>query len=542
MIKQEVIMAAADTKELAQCLALAYFAEHPTYENGKKDLESPHAVGFYSLFSGKESVAMYKTKYLSEQFPIDKLKKEFIIVTDKKTGKVKYHDTARKVYRVAQKFIEYGIISASQLHNYKILDQEDKFVLLLKNTTLYNIKKAFKLPFRIDVLSSVDIMLVRKTSIVKIKKEFEQNFSDDKTILMNSIWSDTDGNTYNNLLQAYLKSKELIQISLKLPTTLSSYISIKKVDFTDLGVAEDIDPYVKLLSAILHDPQNTKKYIEEAINIRFSEFSTGNVLNWVFPVMFNYEKVLHPITKQPLSKHNLKFNLFSQGYGVGWNGQFDLSTVKYQNTQWTGGISVYTFEYFAKAFQDYDKVIKKVVEIRARKFDEICDEFKKKYQDEFNKIMTDYKEASKIVRQDKILFAKVDRDKLKNFFNNMQGSKNITMTNMSLSLQYEISVIEEISDNSSYSPPPVSNSEEYINAHFVHAQLSYFMFYGGKHAELYMKQRMFIMIFGIITKKSYKAINLTDYGGMKNIIQESIIHDGKKVMAEFASTPHYIIS
>jgi len=42
--QQGKIMAAADTKELAQCLAFAYFAENPTFGEPKGNKDSDHAI------------------------------------------------------------------------------------------------------------------------------------------------------------------------------------------------------------------------------------------------------------------------------------------------------------------------------------------------------------------------------------------------------------------------------------------------------------------------------------------------------------------
>jgi len=93
-------MSAVNTKELAQCLAFAYFAEHPKYEKpvGNKDTE--HAIRFYTLVSGRENVTNYKKKYLSNTFPIDKVKKEFAEACEKrgfKKGSLIRREKVRKL-------------------------------------------------------------------------------------------------------------------------------------------------------------------------------------------------------------------------------------------------------------------------------------------------------------------------------------------------------------------------------------------------------------------------------------------------------------
>jgi len=62
----------------------------------------------------------------------------------------------------------------------------------------------------------------------------------------------------------------------------------------------EIDPFIKFLAAILDEPTKAKQMIDKVIEIDFDKFVTHELLNWVFPVNFNYNKLIDPVTKKPL--------------------------------------------------------------------------------------------------------------------------------------------------------------------------------------------------------------------------------------------------
>jgi hypothetical protein len=109
--------------------------------------------------------------------------------------------------------------------------------------------------------------------------------------------------------------------------------------------------------------------------------------------------------------------------------------------------------------------------------------------------------------------------------------------------QYQNEVINTVRGfNKIYAPTRVQ-LKDMINAHFAHAQLSYFLLEGGKNFELYFKQRMFLTIFGLITKMSHKAFDVGNYAGMRNLITQKIQDEaGKEIIHEFKTAPHYIVS
>lgn len=523
-------MAVADTKELAQCLAFAYFAENPDYK------QKGHDVAFFNLFSGKENVSVYKHKYLSNQFPIDAVKKEFV-VSKTPTGKIAFNPTTKKVYLVAKTCIEKKLFKFP-LTDYEFLDQNDSFVLFIKDKCLTNIKTAFELTYKIDSLSAIDVFFVKKSSKAAILKEFNTLFTNKDTILVNAVWGTKLD--YTSITEKYMDSGELVPVSLKLPPTISGNIQVKRVQLHASGDSSiEVDPYIKFLAAILNDPSKTKEYIEKVIEIHYDKFSTGELLNWVFPVTFNYKALTDPTTKQPLAEYNLNFNLFAQGYGAGWNGQFDMSTREHQATQWVGGVSSTTFTKFAEEYPEYHRVANEMVNLRVKCFEDFCNEIDKD-ANLTDAYFSQKQSARSELSQHKILITSTLK-KTTDFFDLLQ--KDIpTKSDMSLLTQYEVKFTDAVRNKKVAFRGDKSKKAKILYGHFVHAQLSYFLLSGGSKMESYFKRRLFMTVFGLITKKSHVVIDDSDYPEMRNLVHKEIFKNKEKVKAEFSTAPHFLIS
>lgn len=529
---------AADTKELAQCLAFAYFAENPNYDKAKGKKESEHALNFYRLFSRNENVSKYKEKYLSDKFPIDLVKKEFKVSLTK-TGKESYHRTAKKVYNVAKECIQKKIFK-HPLQEYEFLDQTDPFVLLIKNQCINNIKKAFGFSFKIDILSSADVFFVRKKKKKEIESDFKKYVSDSETIIYNMIAGEKGLNSYSNLIKKYFDSGDLIPISLKLPDTISANINVKRIELSAKEkISEDLDPFIKFLSAILHKPEKTKEYIDKVIHIDFDNFSMFKNLNWEFPIEFRYKNLKNEETGESLENYNLDFNLYAQGDSAGWNGRFSKTTKKFKGMAYVGGISIDSFESFAMKYHKYNTSITELVKIREKCFKEICSEMEQQDSVSYEKCETLRKKASNEISKKMILYKKLRNKSLIEFFNEYDF---LTLNKRTPENTYRLYQLKVINMIRGFSKEYVPFNENKIDAHYAHAQLSFFLIQGGKNFEIYFKQQMFITIFGLITKTSHIYFDVDDYGKMKNIITSTIRKEGQKdIVAEFETAPHYLV-
>jgi hypothetical protein len=534
-----------EVKEMAQCLAFAYFAENPKYDEPINNKDTEHAIGFYNLFLSSSNVTEYKKKYLSDDFNIVVLKSKLKVTKTEKTKQLSYDPIVKKVYNVARACVESNMFN-SPLKNYKFLDQSDPFTKLIKNETLELIKTAFGFPKtqKIDVLSAVDMFAVKRTEMKKIEADFKKYFGNKDDILKNGVWGESGVNDYASIIGKYFKTRALIPISLKLPNNINSKPHVKIISLNEKNSAADnIDPFLKFLAAILDEPSKTKKIIETVIHIDFDKFSVHEKLNWEFPIDFKYKDLKDPKTGKPIENYNLRFNLFAQGHSAGWNGQFDLSTRAHKDTQWVGGMGIASFERLAKVYPQYNRIISKVVQIRVDEFEKICIKLKESNSEAFEHVES--KQSSALAELKKpVIHYLGSLKKTKDFFDDYDDyAKNRGVNSISSYTQYQNEVINTVRGfNKTYTPTKVQ-LKDMINAHFGHAQLSYFLFEGGKNFELYFKQRMFVTIFGLITKMSHKVFDVGDYTGMRNLITEKIQDEaGKQIIHEFKTAPHYIVS
>lgn len=540
-------MAKVNTKELAQCLALSYFAEHPKYEKPVGNKDTDHAIRFYTLFSGKENVTNYKKKYLSNTFPIDKVKKEFA-VTKTATGKISFHTTAKKVYNVARACVESRMFKFP-LDQYEFLDQDDPFTKMVKDTCLTNIKNAFGFPktIKIDIFSSVDVFFVKSSEKKKIMDDFKSAFNDPKTILRNGIWGKSGTNDYASMMSEYMKAGTLIPVSLKLPVNVTGVPKVKLITLDTKNYAnEDIDPVMKMLAAILDDPSKTKQIINTVIDIDFDKFIIGEQksLSWIFPVNFNFKNLIDPKTRKPIEEYNLRFNLHALFNSAGWNGQFDASTRMHKDTQWVGGLSVPAFERIAKGYPQYLATVKKMVDVRLAVFEKFCLKLKAQNPEVFEELASLRQTAESTLSKQNVLYGSLIKP-VRLFCDRFDDLAKINKkTNDTPSfMQYQNEFINTVAKSNKTYVGAKSSRTKIITAHFTHAQVSYFLTEGNKSFQLYFKQKMFMTIYGTISKTFHKVFDLDDYTAMKNAIQQNIQDEaGKEIIHEFKTAPHYIVS
>ena len=622
-------MAAPVPQELAQCIAFAYFADNPRWdESPADDTKNPHSMKFYELFNNDGKLGTYKEKYLSSQFPLDYIKRTYRLSKTELTGKVVYNITLRKVYKVVKQFLKTTGMSASKLNAYRFYDQNDPFTMLIKDRTLENIKIAFGFSktTKIDVLSAVDIFIVSRYAQSHIKNSFNLHFANTETILNNALWKTEK--SYSEITRKFMDAGELFPISLKLPNQITAQIRVKKVDFTNNKKETNIDPYMKLLSAILAEPGKAAKYIQTVIDIDYKAFDIGRLLNWVFPVNFNYSHLIDPATGKKMEDHNLRFNLFAQGYGVGWNGQFSAVTREHAATQWVGGIGVEIFEKLMDEYPEYKNIVKSLVKIRKEAFDEVNEmivnsDFDSETRSNLDGVITldNANTIKKELSTMRVIHRPDQTKKITEYFRwidlilnlgpvNSTYAKYMDLVALKISSKartaklhaplvpkwiypkkrkdvqmkdriYKAKTVKEISKKellgkngeiirekviirpASYTPSykvsgklvigttPPPFIEDYadaknkiIKAHYVHSQVSLFLFPTMGNTTEYLRERIFLSLFGIVTKKSHKSFKLdsTGFVEMKAIIRNSFMKDNVKHIAEFQTAPHYIIS
>jgi hypothetical protein len=562
-----------NTKEYVQCLAFAYFAVHK-YPTDKESQEN-HMTSFYNLFVTsfdrkkfniqKLSLRLYED-HLGNKFPFIRTIRDYVTKVND-NGKYTAHTTVQIVYDVALELYKSNVIGKNW-KGYEFLDQTDTFTQKVKDESLNKIKNVLGITFKLDMLASFDMFIVNKQKKQQILNEIESHIlkADDATILKNYSLNQ---HTYRTILNRHFYSssnmRALTAVSLKLPSSVSQkkFINIVGTENVKKELSDYIDPYTKFLTlAISSKPNELKSLIENLIKIEYGQFRTeSNVLTWELPVTFRYKDAAQKVfgrDSEPLSDMNYKIMFLAQGYGAGWNG---FVKVGKQGPPWTGGGAASTFEFFYEQYPEYSMVIQKLVQLRAKAFNFVLTgkENGKIDDSKFsNKLKSSYRTSLNEITTRKILVNTIGKkyDKIEEFFN-LYDEENGTKDSI---IMYYVAVINLVRRNIKSSikitdtyasfnmfvgqkkerKATSSETKERIKAHYAHAQLAWFTFIGGKKYQTYMKQRMFLTIYGVISKKGYKIFeNRENINKVKSAITASIKGMPK---AAFDSAPHLLLS
>jgi len=540
-------MSATTSIESLQCFAFAYFAINPTITN-------VHQQNWYDIFditqlSQKEiknkSDLLRSTygNHLSSTFSSNIFENVLTQYgsTLTATKKVSISEYVKKVYLVAKKVAATSLLD--KWSQYVFLDQSDPFTTLVKNDALQRIASAFDMLGKDDLLSPVDMFAVKKTKITTILTDFSKHIinATDEQLLANTVWGNTGKNTYRTLSNKYFKSKSMIGISLKLPEAItgSGIIKIVGTENVDSSLLGFVDPYTKLIAAMLAHPTQTKKLIEDVIDIEFDNFRiTPDLLSWEYPITFRYKDVVDPRTGLELHKQNLRFKLMT------WSSQgFNASWYKGQEApgNWTGGATTIPIGELFVRYNEYSGILNELVKLRRAAFfyaihgstKDPSSIIPKNLKSEYEKALNDV-EKKMILTSDKR--ANVGEAKnLITFLEAYSPSSNkyhVYQTHLVLSTTRPMR-------NSSRN---VTKDPKRLNAHYIACQCAWFLFRGGPSMHKYLKQRMFLSLFGLITKSGYKIFQGNENTVMEDYLQKSFKKNKKNFVAYFNAAPHIVLS
>lgn len=574
-------------KELMQCIAFAHFAVKK-YSNSSKD---DHEEAFYDLFHPdikvtQKTLSEYK-KHLSKNFNFDRIRENW---KSEKTaaGKISVNITTKIVYDVAKQFYLSNLITKN-FNQYEFLDQTDELIDIVKKESLSKILKAIKLPYKVDILSSADMYIVKKSAKRSVISQFKKEILDKSDVyLINNF------DKYNEILIDRWKSHDLFGVSLKLPDTNQNK-NIKIIGVPDNALSKKmkgkVDPFVKFL-AMLADPQtNVQQLIEDTIEI--GDFNLEKAA-WKFPFKFKYKKL-------GLYESDVNFSLMSWpkaqtagGGAAGFNGQF-FNTPGY-SAQWVGGTGIATMESFLFQYPEFTKIMAELKSIRRKAFNycltgsptkapninQVIDtkvpiqlkqvakepvynktgkltkwgltkgerkggiEYaagKKTAQLKVRNLQTLYSSALREISQPVFLTGSGRHTKLVKFF---QEYEKVTGTDDTM-LKY-MSAVTRLCQKKSLNFSGERQTDSMVNTFYEHSQISYFLLRGGPNLHKYLKQRIFLTIFGVITKKAYKVFLKQGGSGLLNstqIVGAIRAQVSKKLVQnikQFDTVPHFYMS
>lgn len=565
-------------KELIQCIAFAHFAVNKYNVRTEKE----HEQSFYDLFDLKKpsqkKISQYK-KYLSNNFKFDLIYNKWKHTTTP-TGNTSVDITVKIVYDVAKQFYLSNLISRN-FSNYEFLDQDDQFVKLIKYESLNRIIKVLKLPYKVDILSSADMYIVKKNFKRKIQSRFTNEI-----IKKSDLYLINNYDKYNKILIDYWKSHSLFGVSLKLPVN-NQQKNIKIVGVPEhilnKKMQKKIDPFSKFLSLLSDKKTNITNLIDDTIEILDFDLSHAS---WKFPYRFKYKKInLYP--------SDVDFNLMSWtkgetagGGSAGFNGSF-VNTVGY-SSQWVGGTGIETLESFISKYSEYKKIMNELISIRKKalnytftgsiwKSPNLNEQIQTDIQINLPMKMSRYQYNSKTQKTKKTylkgkignidygsggnLTARMDIRNIQSLYSSAlreisEPRLNIgSIKNRNISKLFE--EYEKITQNTnmfnlykqtivnlvkkqSLDTDQIGNSA-LLNSFYEHSQLSYYMIRGGKN---FIKKKIFLTIFGVITKKGYVFVNERDLNSSKleNIIRSNAAKVLTKEIKNFDTVPHFYMS
>jgi hypothetical protein len=546
-------MASATTKiEALQCFAFAYFAKNTG------TIDETHEQNWYDIFNpdnlaDPQELRSTYGQYLSGTFSKDQFKKLLLppgkgedkggyqSTKTEKTQRISVHDAVKKVYLVVKKVLSSNLLKQS-FSKYVFLDQSDPFTMMVKDACLDRIADAFSMSGKTDLLSPVDMFIVKKLAKTKIYNEFNLHIinASDNQILSNMAWGTTGKNTYRTISNKFFKSGDLIGISLKLPETIggSGVLKIIGTENVDPKLLNFVDPYTKLIGAMLAHPKDTKKLIQEVIDIEFDNFRiTPDLFSWEYPITFRYSDIIDPRTKLKLHNKNLRFKLFTWG-SAGFNAQWYSNQDAPGN--WTGGASTVPIDELFFKYSEYSTILNELIQLRKEAFFYAIHGSTKDPSSKIPKnLKPDYEKALDDAEKQMILTSDKRSNvgaatRLVKFLEDYSKTKNAYHV-------YQTHLIKSTTKLMKGASKTVTQDPKRLNAHYVACQCAWFLFRGGPNLHKYLKQRMFLSLFGLITKSGYSIFQGNEDTIMENYLQKKF-GQNKKSIAAYHAAPHIVLS
>lgn len=530
-------MAQTNLKESLQCLAFAYFADNP-------NIDSEHEQNWFDLFDPDQTLTGSKLrniygKYLSATYSSNIFESVLEKYKSKqtKTGKISVDAAVKKVYLVVKKVVDTKFFS-KPLKEYKFLDQSDPFTLTVKDACLARIAKVFEMSGKADLLSPADLYVVEREKVTKILLEYNEHIlnATDQELLANMSWGTTGKNTYRTISNKLFSDRDLVGISLKLPETISGagVLKIVGTESVQPHLLDFVDPYTKLISAMIAHPEKTTELIDKVVDIEFDNFRiTPSILSWEYPITFKYKEVLDPrFTNQPLYKNNLRLKLFTWS-NAGFNAQWYKGQGAPGN--WTGGAGTESLGELLIKYNEYPQILDELIEIREQAFyysltgkdKDAASSIDKKYKTLYTQALTD-------IRQKKIITADLSKNLIK-FFKEYSPARNLYDV-------YQTEVVKRATKPMKRASRTVTKDSKRLIAHYVATQCAWFLFRGGEGLHKNLKRRMFLSLFGLITKSGYKIFQGDEDTIMENYIKTIYKKNKRNVTAYFNAAPHIVLS
>ena len=502
------------------------------------------------------------SKYLGSKFAWDLIRFQSGIKgryeganQQKQKLKISYEvdDKLKIAYRIAETSVQTTHMP-NDLGSYLFLGQDDALSVLIKDDCLGKIQKAFAegsdaFKGNAELYSSVDMFFVRRDMYTNIMNDYTANVMQSTTEELLNDMAENSEKTFRNITVKYFSKKKCIPISLKFQGEVNKTPMLTVVgETTDRGADEHVDPYTIAMSRIIKEKRGIDAAINDLIEIRFDRFTiptSGDI--WTYPIEFKYEKFLE-------GRGTMTFNFKSWTSGV-FNGQWEMrvrQSGKSAESAWGGGMGGEAAEYILFRYATFkNTILKKMRGIRVSVFESMVEQgelekvekmLTKERQKtplkhgktsqvlkrETTHMMERYKNVVKELNKENILMKSELSDTV-NFFNSY-AKLHPKLTFNEYCFRVSKALLKGMKEN-------IQNKSNNMES-FKHAQFAYFLFNWGTNneTELLLKKKIFLTIFGVLTKSGYKVF---DKNTMTDLIRKNL-KDGK--VSAYRESPFIFMS
>ena len=552
-------MAQTTPREALTCVAISYFCVNRSYsniedfadiiydyffENNERDITRlksnlPNLFDFKrikDLYSSEEAALAKDTSYVLSAF-----KKDFSEgkrYSSEEDGPTKLDAEIKSAYSTAEILQSTPILG--NLSQYQIYDQASDFMKIVKDDALKNTLNALKLPKEVgsDILSSIDIILVKTAKERNILKDFEDNVSgniDEMTILNNLAYGDTGKNTFRTLTNKYFFDKDMVGISLKkVPTNRKANI---KIIGTIAGARDELkiylDPYTEFLGKVstIKSRAELYKLIDDLVEV--TEIKPTEPRAY-FSVNFklNYKDV--DITDQ-IVKINLQIG--RSGFNAAEGGKMGF----------VGGASYAVTLPILQRYPRYNQMVREVKSIREKAFNFAVDKSKVP-----TNLKSDYNKALQSVNKNTlVLYENSDNQTIKDFCEKYDNATSNTKDSFqeyrmgvsklckNKSLKSTDNLLKAL-DTKSFKTTGVPKT---LHNDYVHAQGLWMYTRQKEDLKKYFKKQIALTLYGIMSKKGAKVFHSKQRETFSEeaFVKEFKAKNNRTKLAKVVTAPYLLI-
>lgn len=547
-------MAQTTPRESLTCLAFSYFAKnglgskiqefsdavYEYYINGKEDLIKKFDQNLIAGFNLNRILKLYSTKADAlrpdKEYNKSSFEKDF---PDRK-GEVatKLDGEIKSAFVTAEAMQKSSIVS--NLSKYKFYDQSTDFMKKVKDDALEKTVRALDLPKDVgsDILSSIDILMVKSGKEKTILDDFEKNIIGSQVsqmdILNNLAYGDTGQNTFRTLTNKYFDSKDMVGISLKKASpNKKADLKIIGTIFGARGLEIYLDPYTEFLGKIsqLKTKAELYKLVNDLVEIdRITPTDGRTYFSVNYKLNYKNVNISDKIVK-------IDLQIGRSGFNAGESGKMGF----------VGGASYVVTLPILKRYPRYNEMVREIISIREKAFHYAVDT--KKLTSE---IKSSYKSALNIVKMNElVLYSASDNEIIKTFCEKYDV---VTKNKKDSYQQYRIAVSKLCKNRALTSSDgilstldkksnKVTGTPKTLQNDYVHSQGLWMYTRKGEDLKNFFKQQITLTLYGLMSKKGSKIFYSKNQAMLTEdaFVKEFKSKNNQTKLAKFVTAPYVMI-